>query len=215
MSKVYVQMSMSLDGIGGASDPEQFFTVHNAVLGWVFGLESWRRKLGMEGGARNEDSRFVEELFARPGAYVMGRTMFDFGEEPWGDTPPFGAPVYVVTHRERAPLERLGGTTFEFVTDGIVEAVARAKAAAGGKDVQISGGIRIAQAAIAAGLVDELVLHVSPVIIGDGVRLLDELGLGGNHLGLTATTARLGETGVVHLTYDVSGVREPVEAPGF
>lgn len=214
MSKVYVQMSMSVDGIAGASDPSEFFTVHNAVLGWVFGLESWRRKMGMEGGVDNADSRLVQELFDRPGAYLMGRTMFDFGEEPWGENPPFGVPVYVVTHREREPLERLGGTTFSFVTDGIAAAIEQAKAAAGGKDVQISGGIQLARAAIAAGLVDELVLHVSPVIIGDGERLLDQLGLGGQYLALTATGAVAGETGAVHLTYDVSGVREVVNAPG-
>lgn len=103
----------------------------------------------------------------------MGRTMFDTGEEPWGDDPPFRAPVFVVTHRPREVLRRQGGTSFTFVTGGIAEAVARARQAAGDRDVHVSGGARSVSQAINAGLIDELHLHIAPVILGAGMRLFE------------------------------------------
>jgi dihydrofolate reductase len=137
---------------------------------------AWRDRYGMEGGAKDTDSDLFETLYTNMGAYVMGRGMFDLGEEPWGDDPPFHAPVFVVTHRPREVLEREGGTTFTFVTDGgVEEAVTRARAAAGAKDVHISGGAKIVSQAVAAGVVDELHLHVAPVLLGRGMRLFDGL----------------------------------------
>jgi dihydrofolate reductase len=149
---------------------------------WIVGLESWRRQHGLEGGEANADGELVRELHDRSGAFVMGRRMFSGGEgrwddDPnatgwWGDDPPFGGPVFVVTHHGRPPLAR-GATTFTFVTDGIEAAVEQARAAAEGRDVQICGGAQVAQQALAAGLLDELHIHVSPLLLGDGVRLFE------------------------------------------
>jgi dihydrofolate reductase len=129
----------------------------------------------MEGGERNPDDDVAEAMYAGVGAYVMGRRMFDVGEEPWGDEPPFRAPVFVVTHRPRDVLERKGGTSFTFVTDGLESAIDRARQAAGDADVTLSGGPDLVRRALAAGLVDELHLHVSPVLLGGGMRLFDRL----------------------------------------
>jgi dihydrofolate reductase len=115
----------------------------------------------------------------------MGRRMFSGGEGPWhddpnadgwwGDTPPFHVPVFVVTHHARQPVAKQGGTTFTFVTDGVEAAVAQARAAAGEKDIAVAGGASVAQQALGAGLLDELQIHVVPVLLGDGTRLLERL----------------------------------------
>ena len=106
----------------------------------------------------------------------MGRRMFDEGEVGWPDPPPFRAPVFVLTHHAREPWVRQGGTTFTFVTDGIESAVEQAKAAAGDKDVQIAGGANVVQQSVKAGLLDELQIHLAPVLLGDGVRLFERMG---------------------------------------
>jgi dihydrofolate reductase len=199
MSKVVLGMSTSLDGIAGGSSEADFMTVHEAILGWVFDLRSWRQAQGMDGGRDSVDSEVWAEDFERIGAQIVGRTMFDFGFEPWGENPPFHAPVFVHTHRGGAPIEKLGGTTYTFVTDGIGSAVDQARAAAGGKDVLIAGGIQVAQAALQAGLVDEIAIHVAPVLLGRGIPLLDAFG---DAIALKSTRVVHGE-GAVHLTYDV------------
>jgi dihydrofolate reductase len=106
----------------------------------------------------------------------MGRRMFDEGEVGWPDPPPFRAPVFVLTHHAREPWVRQGGTTFTFVTDGIESAVEQAKAAAGDKDVQIAGGANVVQQCVKAGLLDELQIHLAPVLLGDGIRLFERIG---------------------------------------
>jgi dihydrofolate reductase len=106
---------------------------------------------------------------------VMGRNMFDGGEVGWPDPPPFRAPVFVITNRPREPWERQGGTTFTFVTDGIDAAIERAREAGGGKDVQVNGGAGVVHQALDKGLLDEIQLHLAPVLLGDGVRLSDNL----------------------------------------
>jgi dihydrofolate reductase len=200
MSKVVVGMSMSLDGIVGGTGEADWWPVHEQVLGWVFDLRSWRAAQGMAGGEENTDSRIWAEEYERIGAHIVSRLMFDNGVEPWGDNPPFHAPVFVVTHREHDRVDRQGGTSYTFVTDGVESAVKQALDAAGGKDVLIAGGASVARQALAAGLVDELALHVAPVIIGRGVRLLDQIGAG--HIKLINTrTAGTGKA--VHLRYDV------------
>lgn len=190
MTKVTAQMSVSLDGFyAGPADPRDpkdmaswmegpeapgFFRVTR----WVTDAMAWRERMGYAGGERSVNSEIIEETFAAAGAYVMGRRMFEGGEIPWGDEPPFRAPVFVVTHRPREVLPRAGGTSFTFVTDGIERAVELAKAEAGGKNVAIAGGGTLLRAAIALGLVEELELHVVPVLLGDGLRLFDaSLGL--------------------------------------
>jgi dihydrofolate reductase len=115
----------------------------------------------------------VQQVFARAGAYVMGRRMFDEGEVAWPENPPFRAPVYVLTHSPREPWVRQGGTTFHFVTDGLESALSQARAAAGDKDVRISGGIDTVQQAIQAGVLDECTIHLAPILLGAGRRLFD------------------------------------------
>jgi dihydrofolate reductase len=200
MSKVVLGMSTSLDGIAGGSSEAEFWSVHEAVLGWVFDLRSWRQAQGMDGGEDTVDSRVWAENFERIGAQIVGRTMFDYGYEPWGENPPFHAPVFVHTHGAGERIEKLGGTSYTFVTDGIGAAVEQAKAAAGAKDVLIAGGIQVARVALAAGVVDELQLHIAPVLLNYGVRLFDALGV--DPIRLRNTAAVNGE-GAVHLTYAV------------
>jgi dihydrofolate reductase len=174
---------------------------------WIIGLESWRKQHGLDGGEKNADAELVRDTQDRTGAFVMGRRMFSGGKGPWeddpnangwwGNEPPFGAPVFVLTHHEREPLT-LGSTTFTFVTDGIEEAVRRAREAAGGRDVQVSGGANVAQQALDAGLLDELQIHVAPVLLGGGVRLLERVERRPIEL-----TRVVGSPLVTHLTYAV------------
>jgi dihydrofolate reductase len=150
---------------------------------WAIAAQAWRESHGMEGGEANVDSEIVAEGLATRGATVMGRRMFSGGEGPWeddpnadawwGDEPPFHHPVFVLTHHEREPVEKQGGTTFTFVTDGIESALEQARAAAGDEDVTVAGGADVVQQYLAAGLFDEIQLHVAPVLLGDGVRLFD------------------------------------------
>lgn len=127
----------------------------------------------MTGGKTGADDAIVRAVFARTGAYVMGRRMFDEGEVGWPENAPFRAPVFVVTHQPREPWVRKGGTTFTFVTQGIQRALEQASAAAGEKDVRVSGGANLIQQYIEAGLVDELTIHLAPIVLGQGVRLFD------------------------------------------
>jgi dihydrofolate reductase len=217
MTKVTAQMSVSLDGCyTGPRDPAH----PHDMTGWMDGPEApgffrvtrwvvdgmaWRERQGFAGGERSIDSDILAETFAAAGAYVMGRRMFDAGEVPWGEEPPFHAPVFVVTHRPRAVLER-EGTSFTFVTGGVERAVELARAAAGGKDVAVAGGGELLRQVLAAGLLDELELHIAPVLLGDGQRLLGPgLGLGAGE-GIELVPIRVvGSPGVTHIRYTVSG----------
>jgi dihydrofolate reductase len=198
MSKVVLGMSMSLDGIAGPKTAdEDGMAIFGAIMGWVFPLRSWREQQGQQGGEDSVDSRVWADNFARFGAQIVGRTMFDYGFESWGENPPFHAPVFVLTHRGQERIDRGGGTSYTFVTDGIGAAVQQARAVAGGKDVLLAGGVSIAQQALAAGLVDEVVLHVVPVLLGRGVRLF-----GAAEVDLRGIETVHGE-GAVHLRYEV------------
>jgi dihydrofolate reductase len=214
MTLVTAQMSVSLDGCyAGPRDGEDgdwlagreaagFFRVTR----WAVDAMAWRERQGFAGGEDDANSAIVAETFGAAGAYVMGRRMADGGEAPWGDEPPFRAPVFVVTHRPRETLQRQGGTSFSYVTDGLAGAVEQARAVAGGKNVAIAGGGSLVRQALAAGLVDELELHVSPVVLGEGLRLLDAgLGLGDTE-GIELTPLRVVSTpNVTHLRYRVEG----------
>ena len=176
---------MSLDGFvaGPNQTLEDPLGEHGEHLHeWIVGLESWREQHGREGGERNADDELVREMNERTGAFVMGRRMFSGGEGPWeddpkangwwGDDPPFDGPVFVVTHHEREPLVR-GTTTYTFV-DGVEEAIRQAREAAGDKDVQVSAAAEASpQQALDAGLLDELHIHVAPLLLGGGVRLFE------------------------------------------
>jgi dihydrofolate reductase len=187
MGKVVAELSMSLDGFVAGPNP----TLENP-LGeggellheWLVQLAAFRRAHGMEGGEEGPESALVEESLPVSGAVVMGRKMFSGGEgsweeDPnprgwWGDDPPFHVPVFVVTHHAREPQPMEGGTTFNFVTAGVEAAVEQARDAAGDKQVHVSGGGSVVQQALSAGLVDELRLHVAPVLLGGGTRLFDD-----------------------------------------
>jgi dihydrofolate reductase len=184
---VRCQISVSLDGYvaGPNQSPKDPLGEGGEDLhDWVIATESWRRQHGREGGERNADSAVVENASGGIGAHIMGRRMFGGGDGAWdeswkgwwGNEPPFHVPVFVLTHHEREPLEMEGGTTFTFVTDGIESALEQAEAAAGGQDVAIAGGASAVQQYLAAGKLDELYLHVVPIILGGGERLLDNIG---------------------------------------
>ncbi|MFH0522224.1 dihydrofolate reductase family protein [Streptomyces sp. M41] len=180
MSEVIAQLTMSLDGYiaGPDSGREHPLGIGGERLHrWVFGLRSWRREQGLKGGTGGPEDDMVAEWIQRFGAVVMGHGMYITGEAPWGDNPPFHLPVYVVTHHAREPLVKEGGTTFHFVTGGPEQALALARESAGDKDVSLAGGADLVQQFIRAGHLDEILLHVVPVLIGEGGRrLFDNIG---------------------------------------
>src|SRR3954471_11937249 len=185
MPIVRLQMTMSLDGY--VAGPNQ--TLENPMgeragelHAWAFATRSFRQQHGMEGGVASIDDDVIAESMRNIGATIMGRNMFgpirgSWGDETWkgwwGDDPPFHAPVFVLTSHPREPLEMEGGTTFHFVTEGIDAALESAKKAAGEKDVNIGGGASTAQQFLKANLVDQLEVHVAPILLGGGSRLFD------------------------------------------
>jgi dihydrofolate reductase len=178
MGAVHASLGMSLDGFvaGPNAGPDNALGDGGELVHrWVYELEGWRERQSLRGGKANRDDEVSRETYDRTGAFVMGRRMFDEGEVGWPDPPPFRAPVFVLTNHEREPWVRQGGTTFTFVTDGIQSALEQARAAAGEKDVLISGGANTIQQFIGAGLLDELQIHLAPVLLGGGVRLFDRL----------------------------------------
>jgi dihydrofolate reductase len=205
---------MSLDGFiaGRDADDENPLGVGGERLHeWVVRLKSWRESHGMTGGESGVDDEMIQEQITSPGAVLMGRRMFSgeggpWGEDPfegwWGDDPPFHMPVFVLTHHPREPLVKQGGTTFTFVTDGIESALDQAREAAGGKNVSIAGGANVAQQYLKAGLLDELQIHVAPVLLGSGVRLFEDH-LGPEQVGLEITRV-VESPAVTHLRYRVA-----------
>ena len=190
MSKLFLDITMSLDGFITGPDPNP------------------EQGLG-RGGEANADSEVIRESIDSTGAVVMGRNMFGGGEGPWGDEPwegwwgddpPFHVPVFVLTHHAREPLTKQGGTTFTFVTDGVEAAAEQARAAAGDKDVAVAGGANVAQQYLATGLLDELQIHLVPLLLGGGVRLFDNLGT--DRPGLECTRV-IESPAVTHLRYRV------------
>ena len=176
---VTADLAISLDGCIAGTD----VTIDNPggnggepLFEWIHHLASWRERQGMDGGEENRDSELMREWFDATGAVVMGRMMYDTGEEFWGADPPFRTPVFVLTHRPRPTLVKEGGTTFTFVTDGIHSALERAKAAAGDRNVDIAGGARTVRQYLGEGLINELQLHVVPALLGEGLRLFEGLG---------------------------------------
>ena len=218
MTIVTAQMSVSADGFYAGPKHTDMATWLDGpeaagffrVTRWAIDAEAWRQRLGFKGGEHNANSEVIAETFDSVGAYVMGRRMADGGEIPWGDEPPFRAPVFVVTSRPRQTLQRKGGTSFTYITAGIHSAIEQARTAANGKNVAIAGGGTLLRHVIKLGLLDELELHIVPVILGDGMRLLSpELGLDDKE-GIELAPARVIATpDVTHIRYKVNG-RSPL-----
>jgi dihydrofolate reductase len=184
-----LQISVSVDGyVAGPNQSEKdpLGEGGEGLHEWVTELAAWREPHGRTGGEVNASSEVVEKAQADVGATIMGRNMFGGGPGPWpedppwngwwGEDPPFHHPVFVLTHHEREPLA-LADTTFHFVTEGIEAALERAREAAGDEDVTVAGGAEACRQYIAAGLVDEMLLHVPPVLLGDGERLFEGVGI--------------------------------------
>jgi dihydrofolate reductase len=196
MSRVTCDLSVSVDGFVAGPGQSQ----ENPIGEGGLGLHEWHFD------PQGEDRRIVEEWTAAPGAYVMGRNMFGPGRgewDPewrgwWGEEPPYGVPVFVLTHHDRESLV-LGATTFHFVTDGIGSALDRAVEAAGDRSVAIAGGASTVNQYLAAGLVDELHLHVAPVLLGGGERLFE----GVPRLALEPVQV-VGSPGVTHVKYRIA-----------
>jgi dihydrofolate reductase len=209
MSKVRVHIAVSADGYVAGPNQSQENPLGEGgedLHEWMLELKAWREPHGNEGGEVNENTPIFEEAHANIGAEIMGRGKFgppeggpwdDSWTGWWGDDPPFHMPVFVLTHHEREPLT-LTDTTFTFVTEGIEAALDQAKEAAGDKDVYIGGGGQVINQYLAAGLVDELEIHISPLILGGGSRLFDGVG----DLKLEQLRA-VGGPGVAHLKYRV------------
>jgi dihydrofolate reductase len=176
---------------------------------WVFGLASWREEHGREGGTTSVDDEIVAESISKVGATIMGKRMFcgadgPWGDDPsdgwWGDDPPFHHAVFTLTHHPRETVTKPDGTSYTFVTDGIESALEQARLAAGDKNVAVAGGADVVQQYLKAGMLDELEVHVVPVLLGGGVRLFDNLEPGQVELEPTRVVE---SPAVTHLSYRV------------
>ena len=191
MGTVIIDMSMSLDGfIAGPKDddkPDRELVALDRLHDWMF-------------PPKGNFQEIERERFQNVGAVVMGRRMFNLGEEPWGDDPPFHMPVFVLTHNARDPLVKKGGTTYFFVTNGIESALAQARKAAGHKNVIVMGGANAIQQFLKAGLLDEIHLTLVPVLLGEGIRLFENIGT--KHIELEKISV-MDDPGVTHLRFRV------------
>jgi dihydrofolate reductase len=214
MSKLRCDISISADGYVAGPDQSEENPLGEggeSLHDWVVPLAAWREAHEKQGGEVNASSRVFEESRENVGAGLMGRNMFgpiaggDWGDGQWkgwwGDDPPFHYDMFVVTHHPREPVEMQGGTTYHFVTEGIEAALEQAKAAANGQDVMLLGGAQVINQYLAAGLLDELVLHVVPVLLGGGARLFE--GVGGADIALEQDWA-IEAPGVTHVKYRVT-----------
>jgi dihydrofolate reductase len=212
MTKLRLTITMSLDGYVAGPDQDEQNPLGVGAMDlhrWFFPLEAFREMHGEEGGEVNASSAVVEERRAGIGATIMGRNMFGpvRGEWPdeswrgwWGENPPYHHPVFVLTHHPRGSLEMEGGTSFHFVADGIESALAQARDAAQGQDIWLAGGASVANQYLAAGLVDEIDVSISPMILGSGERLFEGLERGALEL---EQVRALDAPGVTHVKYAV------------
>jgi dihydrofolate reductase len=211
MTTVRVHMSISLDGYtaGPNQSADKPFGENTEHLNdWMFALKSARDLFGMHGGETGPSDEVFKERASNIGAVIMGRNMFGGGTGGWGDgswkgwwgpNPPYHCDVYVLTNHAREHLTMEGGTTFYFVTDGIEAAMQRARASAGDKDVVIGGGANVIRQYLNAGLLDELELHVAPIVIGGGEKLFEGVS------GVTFEQIRcVPGTNVTHIKYSVT-----------
>lgn len=185
MSKLTVRcFSLSLDGYGAGPDQSLEAPLGRGGMGvheWLFATRTARKMFGQDGGETGVDDDFAAQGFQNVGAWILGRNMFGPVRGPWlnetwrgwwGENPPYHTPVFVLTHHPREPLEMQGGTIFHFVTDGIESALRRARSAANGQDIRLGGGVQTIREYLIAGLIDDLHLVISPVLLGSGESLL-------------------------------------------
>ena len=191
MSKLRVEsFTISLDGFGAGPDQDINHPLGvggTALHGWAMATRTFQKNVfGGDGGEEGVDEDFAARGFQNVGAWILGRNMFGPVRGPWpdeswrgwwGDNPVYHVPVFVLTHHARPPLVMEGGTTFHFVTDGIVAALERARAAAGDKDVRVGGGVNVIQQYLRQRLIDEMHIAISPVLLGSGERLFEGLNL--------------------------------------
>lgn len=213
--KVFFSVTMSLDGFvapesvpvedvfspQGQNDPsvKRWMTKWSELQAWAFPQRFFRENLKLgEGGEEGRDNDIARETFERTGASVMGKRMFELGERAWPEEAPFHTPVFVLTHEKRDPWERPGGTTFHFVNDGIETALDQAREAAAARDVRIAGGGATILEYVNAGLIDELSIALSPVLLGSGIRLFE--GVDADRVALEPVRAEPTQW-VTHLTY--------------
>jgi dihydrofolate reductase len=202
MGKVFVDITTSLDGfIAGPNDSPDLGLGEGGerLHEWVYGLATWREPHGLAGGTSGQDAEILDEAFRDTGAVVLGKRMFD-NAKGWGDNPPFHVPVFVLTHEARETITKEGGTTFTFVTDGIESALAQARDAAGDKNISIAGGANTIEQYLHAGLIDEMQIHVVPLMLGGGIRLFDQVD---PELIQLEGTRVVESPGVTHLKYRV------------
>ena len=215
--KVFFSVTMSLDGFtapeavpaedafspGKQDDPgvRRWMTKWSELQAWLIPQRWFRENLKLgEGGEEGIDNDIARATYERTGASVMGKRMFDLGEQSWPEEAPFHTPVFVVTHTKRDPWERPGGTTFHFVNDGIEPALDRARQAAGDRDVRIAGGGATILEYVNAGLIDEFTIALSPVLFGSGIRLFQ--GVDARRVALEPVRVEPTQR-VTHLTYAV------------
>ena len=178
MSQVIFDAGISLDGFfagdnRGPGNP--MGGVSPRLHQWMFQQKAFWKHINLEGGEEyGADSKLIDDVFARTGAYIMGKRMFEEGEVHWEEDI-YKADVYVLTHEKREPWVQKGSTTFYFINDGIESALEKAKKSAGGKDIRIQGGADTIQQYLNAGLVDEFFIHLAPVFLGSGIRLFDRM----------------------------------------
>ena len=179
MSEVFFSVGMSLDGFiaGPNRGPQNPLGDHGVELHeWLFRQRAFRERLQLgEGGETGQDNRVVEAILERTGVTIIGKRMFEEGEQNWPEEAPFHTPVFVLTRQRRSPWERKGGTTFHFVNDGIESALRQARAAAKDKDVRIGGGANVILQYLNAGLIDDFSIALAPTFLGEGLRLFDEV----------------------------------------
>lgn len=208
MSKLRVNsFSISIDGYGAGPNQsleEPLGAGGEALHDWIIATRTFQQMSGNEGGTKGKDDEFAARGFDNIGAWILGRNMFSPARGPWlddgwkgwwGDTPPYHTPVFILTNYPREAIVMDGGTTFHFVTDGIHAALARAREAADGQDIRLGGGVATIRQYLEAGLIDEIHIAVSPILLGSGEHLFTNLDM--RALGYHCTES-IGTAAVMH-----------------